>query len=209
MENLPVSTVVSTPELEIFAYSPEYARSKKTGSHYWMLDLIFGLLLLSAVGVAFLLRNVIPVGSPVRTPFIIGLMAAVLIIYFIFRGALHHRTDAWFCSFARRDGRLYHLEFTARQGAGIFGTILDPVHNQSSINAACDPDVIDTLIACKQSGDRMPASSAYRSVEITELNDPKLTVSGKKLIISYTDGKGRQRKLVTADCFESLIESMQ
>ena len=208
MEN----TTATTPELKLYAYDAEYARSKKTCTHYWTLDLIKALSLLAVIGAAFLLRNVIAPGSSMYVPFIIGLLAAAFIIYLIFKSRLHHRTDAWFCSFAQRDGKLYHLEFTPRQSSGIagfFGNLFDAARSELSIKAAADPDMANIVISCKESGMDMPQKDAYKKIEVTELPDAKLTLSGKKITITYTNEKGRPDKLVTADCFKGLVEDVQ
>ena len=200
---------VSAPELRLFAYDTEYARSKKTCIHYWTLDLIKALALLAVIGVAFLLKDVIAPGSSMYVPFIIGLLVAAFIIYRVFRSKLRHRTDAWFCSFAQRDGKLYHLEFAPRQGFGIFGTLFDSVHCELSIKAAANPDMVNLSISCKEAGVPMPNKADYKKIEVTELPGAKLTLNGKKITVTYTDSKGKPDKLVTADCFAGLVENMQ
>ncbi|MBE6759392.1 MAG: hypothetical protein E7554_04800 [Ruminococcaceae bacterium] len=194
------------PELKLYAYDSEYARSKKTGSHYWTVDLILALALLAAVGVAYLLRNVIPSDSPMYTPFIVGILAAAVVVYLIFKGAMSYRTDAWFCSFAQRDGRLFHLEFSPRQGIGLFGTLFDAAHCSASIKAAADPEIVGEVLSYAAAGARVPASTKYRNVTVTELHSAALTLKGKKVIANYFDRAGKQRKLVTADCFKGLAE---
>lgn len=203
---------VSAPELELFTYNTEYARSKKTCIHHWTLDLIKALSLLAVIGAAFLLRNVIPPESSMYIPFVIGLLAAAIIIYFIFKGALHHRTDAWFCSFARRGGKLYHLEFTPKQTSGalgFFGSLFDAAHCEASIKAAANPDIVGLAISCTEAGTSIPKNSDYKKVAVTELPSAELALNGRKITITYTDSKGRQSKLITADCFEGLVESFK
>lgn len=200
---------VSAPEVKVFAYDTEYARSKKTCIHYWTLDLLKAICLLAVIGVDYLINKVFAPEQSHLTAVTIGLLAIAAVTYLILRCCLQNRADAWFCSFAQRDGKLYHLEFSPRQGFAAFGTLFDPVHNELAIKAAANPDMVNLAISCKEAGTEMPNKTDYKKIKVTELRDAQLTLKGKKITISYTNDKGRADKLVTADCFKGLLENIR
>ncbi len=200
---------VSSTELKLFPYNTEYARSKKTCIHYWTLDLFKALCLLAIIGVDYLINKVFTPEQSHMIAVTIGLLAIAAVVYLILRCSLHRRADAWFCSFAQRDGKLYHLEFSPRQGFASFGTLFDPVHNELSIKAAANPDMVNLAISCDEAGIEMPNKADYKKIEVTELRNAKLTLKGKKITITYTDRKGKPAKLVTDDCFAGLLENIR
>ncbi len=202
-ESIPAEQTAPSEDTAFFAYDEAYAREKKTyGQHYHK---VFGLIgcILAGVAVVFAGQQLIPESN---LPLAIG-AALWFFGIFVCPRLPSYKLSAWYRSFCIAEGKLWAFRFTPYRDR--HSTVRQNMYNAACFEACTDKNTIIGLIDDYNEGAVLKKNQNYRRVSVIPMEDVKIIKPGKKTRVSYTDDKGKARKMMIADCYPGLFEAIE
>ncbi len=196
-------------EEQFFPYSIEYAKKKRTYSQPAIKVSMVWITICLAVLLYIAFVMLVP--NPSETLSLIALGVAMLVILFgIFVVPVFHnyKIKAIYRAFITDGEKLWKLEYKpykAIAGSGVAGAA-QAKYNEFCFVASQDKDTAAAVVKSVNEGKSVRNTPNFKSVHTVCMSDVKIVKMGKNAQWTYTDTKGKTKKVKIADCHPNLFE---